>query len=206
MEKTNKIGAEIFANAVKNSSESNTITGNWNGIDVVIKRTLSLKDMLTFVDNVVKTCFSESDGIYMPEVKDFAIKKCILEMYANFELPSNVEESYSLIYESNIIDFVICNINNSQLREIVQSAEEKMEHLAQANIEMVNRQMNELYAAFDNLQKQIAGAFAGVDANDVNKLVGAISNGQIDEEKMVKAFLNERNSDNKVVPMPHTGE
>lgn len=218
MEKTNKIDVNVFANAVKTmnaegSDISGTHTDTWNGIEVTVKRTLSLKEMLTFVDNVVKTCFTETDGTYMPEVKDFAIKKYILEMYSNFVLPEDVEESYMLIYESDAVDFVLQRINGRQLGEIVQSAEEKIAHLAQANIEMVNRQMNDLYTAFNSLQNHIANVFTGIDAGDIDKLLGALSDGQIDEGKMYEAFLKgsksestETQSEGKVVPMPKSGE
>ena len=194
MDRTERIDINTLIDMVEDSDAKNKNVIKWNGIDVIINPTLSLKEVLTFVDNVVQTCFSDSEGAYIPEVKDFAIKKCILEMYANFDLPSNVEECYSFIYNSDAVDFVISHINNSQLMEIVQSSEEKMKHLAQANIEMVNRQMNELYTAFDNLQKQITGIYENIDIDDVSNLVSAIANGHIDEEKMVKAFIKEHAS------------
>lgn len=52
----------------------------WNGVEVTIKPTLSFKDVLSFVDSVVKSCFTTDDSSYIPEVKEFVTKCCILEM------------------------------------------------------------------------------------------------------------------------------
>jgi len=205
MEKAKRIDASVFACAVNADSRSKAWTGAWNGIEVDITPTLPLMDVLTFVDTVVKTCFSEIDGAYMPEVKDFAIKKCILEMYANFTLPGDVAESYALIYESDAVDFVLQHINSVQFEEIIQSADEKIRHLAQANIETAYKQLDELYDAFDNLQNQIANAFSGINAEEINMLANVLTSGQIDEGKIAEALIKKHKSD-KIKKIPKDGE
>lgn len=203
MEKTTKVDLKAFEEMVtKTDRPVNTI--QWNGIEIVIKRTLSLTEVMTFVDNVVKLCFTQDTGEYLPEVKDFAIKSCILEMYANFELPQDASKRYELIYSSNIMDCVIPYANGVQLSEIAHSVDTKLANIAQANIEAVHRQMNDLYNAFDNLQKQIAGIFANVSEDDVSKLVETISGNQFDETKIVQAFMAQKESaeESKIIPMP----
>lgn len=190
MAKTKKISINAFDKIIENTYTP-TETVEWNGIEITIKNTLSLTEMMAFVDSVTKSCFTSDNGTYLPEVKDFAIKSCVLEMYANFAMPSNIEHRYKLIYCSDAISTVLQHINNQQFSEITQAIDDKVSHIAQANIEMVNRQANDLYASFDNLQKQLAEVFSGVGSDDMSKLVGAISKGKLNEEKLVQAYMSQ---------------
>lgn len=174
MDKNNRISYETFKKTVyEHYSGSHAVV--WNDIEIMIKPVLSLKEMMTFVDNVVKMCFTE-DAVYLPEAKDFAIKSCILEMYANFDLPRDVSQRYELIYCSDIVTFVIEHINQIQLNEIVNSSNEKIANLAQANIEAMNKQMNDLYNAFNNLQSQISNVFDNISPDDIIKFSETIEN------------------------------
>lgn len=166
-------------------------TIEWNGKEITIKHTLPFKEMLVFVDSVTKSCFVSDTGTYLPEVKVFAIKCCVLEMYANFTLPSNVEHRYELVYNTDAFDVVLQHINIKQFNEIIDAISEKVENIAQANIENINTQMQEVYSAFDNLQKQFNSIFAGVNAEDISNFMGAISNSGLDETKLVKAYAEQ---------------
>ena len=187
MAKTKKISINALDKIMK-ENYTPTETFDWYGVEVAVKKTLSFKEVLEFVDSVTKSCFSSEDGAYIPEVKDFAVKTCILEKYANFTLPNNVEHKYELIYQTNAIEEVLHRVNGQQFNEIMCAVNDKINHLAQANIEAVNRQMTELYTAFDNLQKQLEGMFSGVNPEDFTKLLGAFGDGGIDEAKLVEAF------------------
>lgn len=200
MEKVNRIDASTLVEVV-NKIEEQTTEFEWNGMCVVVNRTLPMKTMLEFVDYVVKTCFSD-DGEYLPEVKDFAIKSCLLEMYANFDLPTDLHTRYSVIYNSDIVDAVLNCIEGRQFGEIINAIEQKIANLAQANVQMVYAQMNRINDEFENLQNNIAALFTGVDQDDVKKLVNAISNGNIDEGKIVQAFVSQNKKAN-IVKMPN---
>lgn len=163
----------------------------WHGIDITIRKTLPLKDALIFVDTVSKSCFESKTGTYMPEVKVFAMKCCILEMYANFTLPSNVEHKYDLIYNTDAVDVVLEHINMRQLNELTDAISEKVDNMAQANIENINKQMSDVYNAFDKLQNQFEQILSGVKAEDVSKLVQSIADGNLDEDKLVKAYISQ---------------
>ena len=167
---------------------------DWHGIEVTVKHTLSLSEVMSFVDSVTKSCFTDDRGVYLPEVKDFAIKCNILDMYANFALPANVERRYDLVYCTDAVESVLANINTAQYHEIVDAINDKIDNLAQANIEAVHSQMNELYTAFDGLQSQMSKIFDGVNVEDITKMVGAISGSSFDEEKLVQAFINQKKS------------
>ena len=191
MAKIKRVSVNAFERAMKDTYTS-TESIDWNGIEVTVKKNLSLKEMMEFVDSVVKSCFTKDTNAYIPEIKDFAIKVCVLEKYANFTMPSNVETQYALVYNTDAVQCVLNYVNHKQYSEICDAISKKIENLAQANIEAVNRQMNELYNTFNNLQTQLSGLFDGVNNDDIRAVAGALANGTIDEEKLVKAYISQK--------------
>ena len=200
MEKSKRIDAATMIDAVNKIAET-TASFEWNGIEVVVNRVLPMQNMMEFVDYVVKTCFGD-DGEYIPEVKDLAIKSCLLEMYANFDLPKDLSERYAVIYNSDIVDITINHIDGRQFGEIINAIESKISNLAQANVQMVYAQMNQINKDFDNLLNSISGIFDGVNTEDMASLVKSISNGDIDEGKLVQALVYQDKNE-KVVQMPN---
>lgn len=167
----------------------------WQGIEVTVTKTLSLTQMLEFVNNVAESCFTADSGKYMPEVKDFVIKSNVLEMYANFNLPSNLDHRYEIIYNTDVFEAVLDKINETQFKEMLNAIEHKLDNMAQANIEQINRQMSEIYANLDNMQEQFANIFDGIDSSDMSKLVSALAGGKFDEEKIVDMYINKKDGE-----------
>ena len=161
----------------------------WSGLSLVIERHLNLAEMAKFGDVCVRACFNPDDASYSPEVKDLAIRSCIVALYTNVTLPKNIAKQYELIYHSMILDTISVNVDQIQLNAIIRAIDDKVEHLAAANIEMVNKQMNDLYGALDGVQKQMSEMFNGVDADDIKNIMGALTDGGLDEEKLVKAYM-----------------
>lgn len=189
MANNKKITVKAFEEARK-ATYNPIETFDWNGIEVTIKKTLSLKEMMEFVDGVVKSCFEKDTNAYIPEIQEFATKVCVLEKYANFTMPSNVESQYVLIYTTDIVKHVLNRINTEQFNEICDAISKKVKNLAQANIEAINRQVNELYVSFDNLQTKFSSLFEGISGDDIHAIAGALANGSFDEEKLVKSYIN----------------
>lgn len=194
MSKIKRISVNSFEKIMKDNVMSETF--DWHGIEVSVNKNLSLEEMLEFVDMVVKSCFTADENKYMPELKDFAIKTCVLEKYANFTMPRDVKKQYALIYNTDAFEKVLEHINMKQFDEIYTAISEKITNIAQANIEAVNRQMNELYNAFDNLQTQLSDLFSGVNNDDMLSVINAVSNGGIDEGKLVEAYMNTKKDEN----------
>ena len=186
--KTKKISITALDKVVKDTYiPVNTI--QWNGLDVQIKRSLTFIEMMEFVDSVVKTCFTAESGMYIPEAKDFAVKSNIVERYTNLSLPNNLDHRYEIIYCTDIIEIVLTCVHPQQFNEIMTSIDAKINNLAQMNVEQVNKQIADLYAAFENLQKQIEQMFGGVDGEEMVAMMKALTEGSIDEHKLVEAYL-----------------
>ena len=61
-------------------------------------------------------------------------------------------------------------------------------------------QMQHINDECENLVNKIAGIYAGVTPNDLAALIHAMSDGNIDEGKVVQAYMDE-SKDSKVVQM-----
>ena len=165
---------------------------NWNGLDVIITKSLSLEDMLAFADSVVKSCFDQSTGAYMPEVKDFAIRINVMERYANFTMPSKAERQYDVVMRSGAYEMILDHINMAQFYELMNAIDAKLKNAAEANVQMVFKQFNDVVTSFEGLQEKVGSLFAGVDAADIGKLMNAMSEHGVSEEKVVQAYITEQ--------------
>lgn len=167
-------------------------TVEWNGLQVVIKKNLSLEEMMTFANSVVKSCFDQASGAYMPEIKDFAIRANVLDMYTNFTLPKDLSKQYEMVIQSGAVEMVLNNINCMQFNELVKAIDAKLQNTADANVQVVYKQLHDVTTAFEELQKQAGALFNGVDSSDISKLLNAITENGISEEKIVQAYMEQK--------------
>lgn len=190
-EKIKNISINAFETAV-NSFYVPTSVVEWNGLTISIKKHLSLSDVAKFVDICTRACFDTDTNVFAPEIKDVAIRSCIVGFYTNITLPQNVEKQYELFYCSGIVEFVTDYIDDHQLNAIKAAINRKVDHIAAANIEYMYKQMNDFDNAINVIQDKMAEMFEGVDADDIKNVIGALSNGAIDEDKLVKAYIENR--------------
>lgn len=184
----------------------NEVETEWGGTVITVKHYLSVFNMMQFTDGVVRSCFIADTGEYVPEVKDFAIRCAILEYYANIELPAEIEAKCDLVYGTNIVAFVLQYANGEQFNNMRDAIDAKVDNMAQANIEAMNKQMMEIAAGLKDLEKKLEDVFSGVDSNTVSKIAGALANGAFDERKLVQAFSENMAQKNNVIQMPKEGE
>lgn len=194
-----KTRKRITINAFERAAEQGLpelITIEWTGINIEIKPTLSLGEMYGFVNGVVSACVDTTTGVYNAEIKDFAIKMMVLENYANFTLPKNSEKSYDLIYRTDAFFKVRENINPVQFEEMCNAIDEKIEYVLKSNIETANRQINEMYTSMDGIQNQLSSLLSEINEDDIKNLLGALTKGDVDEEKLMNAYLSGKTQDN----------
>lgn len=192
-----KISITQFENAVKENFPVVT-TKQWFGIDITIKHTLSLTDILEFANDVVLSCFNDNGG-FMPEVMDFAIRSNILTRYANFSLPDNLKKRYELIYNSDVVDFVCKHINMQQLQELTDAINRKIDYMCDTNVITIQKEMTKLLDAFESMQENTEKMFSGISTEDFSKLINTLTeHGSLDEKKIVDALM-ERKEETEVV-------
>ncbi len=184
---TNEIVAAV------NEKYRRSETYEWNGLEIEIKKNISMEEMFAFVNLAVSNCFNEETGEYRPEVKDFLIRCATLEFYAGIALPEDVKDKFDIVYASNLFGFVLERINLQQFYAITEAIDKKVDNMVQANIVTLNKQMYEVIKALESFSEQFAGMFDNIDMSAVANMAEALSNG-FDEEKLVKAITRHRAS------------
>lgn len=189
---TERISVNAFERQVKANRADNITALTWGDVEVSIKRRLPLADVIEFVDDVVKTCFTQDDSGYHPEVKNFTIKSNILTMYANFTMPSNVEYQYELIYDSGIVAEVVKYIDREQLDEILAAIDDKIDAEIQIEASMLRAQVSKLVTSISDLESQFSDIFSGIGEKEIAKIVGAITDGKFDADKLISAYFDQK--------------
>lgn len=193
MEKNKKVAAGDLLEMLSTGGEDivpQTETVTWNGFDITIRDTISLRDAISFVGEVVDMSFLE-DGTYVPEMTDFAVRVGVLSHYTDIELPENIEDQYTLVYVLPLFSQVIHHINMAQYNVLCDAAYRKVEMQCDADVNEVRSGIEKLLSALEGLEKKMEGAFGGVDSADVAKLASALGSSEIDEEKIVNAMLKQ---------------
>lgn len=162
----------------------------WNDIEIKIKKTLSLDETMTFVDAVVGSCFVANGAEYIPEVKDFVIGRCVLNLYGNFRLPDNVQHSYNIVYCTDIVDTILKHINKNQFDSIIAAINAKIEYKIRINTDILYKQVNESVSSVENMSKQLLEIFGGVTSDDISDVVKAIGNGKFDLDTVLQNGLS----------------
>lgn len=171
---------------------SNVATVDWHGNQLIVQRTLPLQDMLMFVSTVVDSCFNKTTSEFIPEAKDFALMNCIVEFYANVRLPESMERRYDLLYRTDLIRAILDNVNDHQFNEMVVAINAKVRNRADSNAEKILRQFASTQERFEELAEQVSELFSGVTNEDLTKLAGAVADGSIDEEKIVRIVMEQQ--------------
>lgn len=194
--KNKRLSINAMERAIAENAADETVALDWHGEAVTVKRRLGLTEMLTFVDGVVKCCFVGERSVYTPEARDFAIRCALLEHYAAFTLPANIEKRYALVYACDAVDAILKIIDRVQFDGMLRAIDEKIDCLVQTNIETVKRDMEELYASVKTLERRLSDLLKTLDADAINKLADAAANGVVDEAKLAGAVLTLQRKEN----------
>ncbi len=165
-----------------------TTTVEWNGIEIIVKKSLPLDSMLKFVYDTVKTCTEQADGGYMPELKDFAIRLNVVEMYSNVKLPDNVNHKYFILINSGIVESILENININQYYQLIDAIDEKLNAFVAINADSVRKQLNDVTSAFEQMQEKMAAAMNGIDMSQLETIASMISDEAI-TDKVVASYI-----------------
>lgn len=193
----------VSVNKFKSILRDNTVEVALKGTEDVyikIKRTLSLMEMLQFIENVVSSCVDVDAGTYTPEVLDFAVKEEILTKYANFRLPNNVEKRYELIYNTDAVEQVKNYIDEEQLNEIRSAIQSRIDYSLSIITSALTAKVNEMTNQLNEFVEAAKKAFTGVNSNDISTLANSLSNMRgVDEVKLVDAIKTAQGEE-KVIP------
>lgn len=172
--------------------ENEIITADWNGSEIKIKPILSLREMAYMVDRVVDVCFDKESGAYIPEIKEYAIRVLAIELYSNVALPDDKEEKYEAVYNEGLFEEVEEHINTAQYLDILNAIDKKIDLLVETNINTLTIQINELISKFTEIEKGLGIMYENITPEEISGFVKSLSGVKVDEDKIIKAVLNQK--------------
>lgn len=186
--KKNMVTIKDFQEAI-NKTYTHVNKIEWNGVEVEIKNTLSFEEMASFIGSVVSNCINNKTGEYISGVFDYAFKSSLFEYYTNITLPKDIEKRYELMYHSGFANIILENIDREQISAITKAIKEKIKITTDVNKAEFVRQQKEFYDSLNALKERLEGLLGSITPEDIKGIVNAVSNGSIDEEKLVKAYI-----------------
>lgn len=164
-----------------------------DGVEVTVRSLISLQDSLEFVKSVVDNCFEEDTNAYLPEIKDFAIRCAICEFYTNIDLPGDTEKAYEFVYScAGLLDAIVSKINQAQFGSMMNAINDKIDSIVSANINFTNSKLIDMYTEVEGLTSKFEELFSQISPSDISGFVSAVSNGTIDEKKLVSAYMHQK--------------
>lgn len=192
-----KVSINNFENVMKENYVP-TVSVDWHGVQVTVKRSLKLDEVIQFVRKTVQSCFATDTGEYLPEVEEFAIRSNVLEMYANFNMPANVGHQYDLVMNTDAYDCVVSFINQEQLSCIIKSIEKKIAYIIDTKSSEIALKLSDLTTQYEDAVNKINDLFSGVTREDVSNIAKAMSSGDFSYDAIAKAYMNNAPSMNSV--------
>lgn len=197
--KNNMVSVASVEDVMKEHFANTEMTFDWYGLEVKCKNRISAAEMVAVVDGVTAGCFSDEDGEYMPEMKDLLIRAHYVQVYTNIRLPQNIEKMYDILIGSDLFNSICQHINQEQSSMMLAAIDEKLRHQSSVDIEMTKRNIMDLMAQFEQYTNQMTTAFDGLSAEELNNAMKAFGNAELDEEKLVQAFLDKDNDAKTVI-------
>lgn len=195
-----KIKAEAF-NEYINDYFPGVKTIDVGGIEVIVKRHLTMEEMIDFVNFVSSNCFQDDDDTYMPELKDFLIRREIITRYTNIELPEEVEAQYAFIYGSDLISKIIDEvINRNEFNNILQGIDCKIAYIEDVAHKEYKRKIDEIYSSIIAITDQISNIYNDMSTEELTnlmKVVSGMSEGTVSDEKIARAIMQYKSSQQK---------
>lgn len=190
MAREKKIPINAFDKAVGEIERESIVS--WNGLDITVKRALPYETMLSMCAGVAGNCFDEN-GTYAPEAKEVSLRLAILALYTNLSIPLSVDKRYEMACLSGVYETIVGAINPYQYKHIVESVDERIRLRNDAAVESVVRQANDVAKAISDLRDKFDDQFSSllgqVTTDEMASVIRGISTHEIDEEKVVKAYM-----------------
>jgi len=165
----------------------------WRDSAITIKTQLSLAEVFGFAVTVESLCFSGDEHVYLPELREFAIRDAIMEYYGCFEMPEDFAERYRIV-ESNLqlLQKICENVNQEQLDSLVNGTREKMHRLFELDTASATAQMANIASSIATFQEQVKPFLDVIEDGAFGEFVSWMQNGDERTGKVLKSFIDAR--------------
>ena len=166
----------------------------WRGLKIRVRHMLDLAGVIKFVSYVTESCFDSETGEYLPEIRDFAERSALIQLYTNIDLPEETSEQYELLYSNDLIESIRNSgiIDCAQINVIDDAIDDKIYYLTSMDIYRIKNGFESLVDGLSELEKSFGEIFDSIDSDSISKIADAVDDGMFDEAKLAKAIINER--------------
>lgn len=181
-------------------TEKFSLTGEEDGPEVIVRKALPLSEMWEAVNEIVEMCMPtinvgtedepKMEQVFMPENRDFAVRRIIMSRYANFKLPQDFSKQYDLMYSTPVYQKVANCIDQMQLMEMVGAAERKLDYRKEEHLS-VTKAIKDVLGQFTDAANQLQD----VDPDAVQQVLGLLSDTQGAGEKLIEKTMQEAAQD-----------
>ena len=170
--KVTKSAIEQMFCGKKDDAVSIRVGNDENGIDVLVKKSLSLYERGEMVRSVVDTIFNvDDDGYnYHPYMKTFALDAHVVIYFTDIKLPSDAEKAHCFIEQSEIVYRIADVLPAGYLGDIAREVDELLEFKkAQA------AKKSKLDGLIESAADLIAALQKKLDGMNVNDLISLVA-------------------------------
>lgn len=189
MAKTGKIKKISISHIdeVMKENYNNVVTKDWFGADLVIRKTISFIEYMNVIDAITRACF-DSAGVYYPGMMDFAIRCCVISVYANVNIPSDNDKQYNIAMNSGLYEEIVKEINIEQLNTIKEAVELNVKHIADAMALESKAKIEETGKAFEEMATSFGSLFNGISEEDIKNAAKLIES--VGDKEILNAVIN----------------
>lgn len=186
MSKTNKVSATQVMTLIPADM---IIKRNINGVEVEIKKTLSIEEKYSFTEYVL-SIVSSGDG-YDPTLFDFAVRTATILYFTNITLPQNINKQNALAYLSGIYEEVIASDVGTEAEALIEAAKERAElEYHNANdpwtkiIDMVSEYLNTGKEKLENIDvDKVNSAITRLHEIDQSAIIDSLRTDAVKDER-----------------------
>lgn len=120
-----------------------------------IKYSIGAQRIGEICESVSNAVFDTETGRYLPEYTDFLINVQILEQYAYFRIPHDLEQTHRFIAETDVVDFVKSKINQEEIATIHSGVYERVAYMKQLYIAKQEKETNEILSQIKNVNDSL---------------------------------------------------
>jgi len=159
---------------------------DWFGKEIAVRRTISLSEMMEFVDAVADACVDEN-GEYYPQFRFGIFRVYMVMYYTNIALDGDLNDRYMFVYSSPLFDAIMEHIDGGQINSIQVAIDNKIRYITDVNIRKFNDGVKEML----NVVGSLKSSFSGITAEELSGALKALSNMEtVDEAKLVQAVAD----------------
>lgn len=89
----------------------------WHTVDIVVRYSVPMDEYYDSIREIIDQC-TDTDGVFVSAVFDFAFRTNIISLYSNVELPSDHMDLFEIVYSTDLYDVVCKNANVGQIKSI----------------------------------------------------------------------------------------